>query len=172
MRRRDAREERAARASAERVLEQKRQLGIAVGHVSFLAVSHVHEGFDDVPERAERFINRARLFQTFTCRVRALLPLAPCEIDQVQKRALFCRRRRGMRLRARFHRNREHAVRTRRIGIHIRLTHPTIRRPAQKRLVRLLRPVHALLVQILHEGASLGVFPHVRRRSIVLGAHQ
>ena len=162
---RDARQERAARAPAERILEQVGELRVSVRHVPLLAFGDVHQRLDDVAQRAEGLVDGGRLLEARARALGGLLPLRAREVHQMERRVALLERRAGEGAPTRLERHGEHRVRARGLAVHLRLPDSAVERPAREQIVRLLRARHQRLSQALHEHAALVVLADLRRRA-------
>ena len=145
------------RVAAERVLEEARELRVAIRYVLGLAVD---ERRYDVAERRERQVDLGGLLEAIAGGARLRLALAARQVHQIELADLVVLLALLVRL-AHLHANGEHGVRTRRVGVHERgarrpipvaLLHELLARADRLALVpRQLRHVHALvrmLVQV------------------------
>ena len=162
---RDARQERAPRAPAERILEQVGELRVAVRHVPLLAFGDVHQRLDDVAQRAEALVDGGRFLQARAASLGGLLPLRARQVHQVERRVALLKRRAGEGAPARLQRHGEHGVRARGLAVHLRLPDAPVERPAREQIVRLLRARHQRLGKTLHEHAAPVVLADLRRRA-------
>ena len=161
---RHAREQGASRASAERLLEQKRELRISVRDVAILTVRHVHERLDDVPERGEGLVDGGSLLQANPRGLGGSLALGSGEVHQMEQRRTFLQRGARVRPPPRFERQREHGVGSTRLAVHLRHPHASVYRSAGEEVVGLLRARHGRLDEPLDKDALLIVFSNVRLR--------
>ena len=136
---------RATRARTQAVLQQPRELAVAVGHVRQL----VHERRDDAPQRQQRLVDVARLARARVLGAGAPHGLGARQVHQVQLadahlvRAVGAKRRSG-------DGDREDAVRARRLRVHERLGRRALGDALLHPAKHLVGRAHVHLLQVGH----------------------
>mmetsp|Transcript_49217 Transcript_49217/g.111493 ORF Transcript_49217/g.111493 Transcript_49217/m.111493 type:complete len:244 (-) Transcript_49217:168-899(-) len=139
--------------AAQRVLQQARELGVAVGDVRGLAV---HERGDHVPQSGEREVNLGRLLEPLARRPGLALPLGACQVDHVELAdadvALAVRPQGAL-----LHRDHEDGVRPGGALVHVRGSHAAVDQAPLQDLVHVLDALDDKGLEVLDVNAVLPI---------------
>mmetsp|Transcript_33957 Transcript_33957/g.77860 ORF Transcript_33957/g.77860 Transcript_33957/m.77860 type:complete len:393 (+) Transcript_33957:1380-2558(+) len=153
------------RVPAERVLQQPRQLGVAVRNVRALAVD---ERGDAIAQRGEAEVDLRRLLEPISRSLRLRLPFRARQVDQVQLPHADGGGAIRARL-ARLHRDRVDRVRAAGVLVHCGRADVAVLRAEVAQLVALARRLDDVRRQVAHVDARLGGLLQVEFVVWVLG---